>query len=269
MPEKINEILKKVIGKEAESTTKTVKDANGGKSTRTVTTTSTQGTPSTIIKGTPSTTIKGKEGSPAVLPSAGVKGGDAFNKAFGKAKDNGNKVFTYNGKKYSVSMSGTKGKPAVNPTPDSVTPGTPDRIIPGTPPTSSTSVVDKPIPSNIYKVDAVKGTIGGAKRDGIGGGITTNSQVTSNKDVADRAVKAQGNYNSSINKKYAPDTKNEDNLNPAQLAAKNAKAAQRSKDLKGTTSVSSMDVQSGLERKKVTEAKSSSFIKPGNKLADK
>ena len=232
---------------------KVVKDSKGGKSTRTVETTNTPGTPDVVIKGTPSTTIKGKQGSPAVLATAGVKGNPEFDRAFGKAKSAGKQIFTHNGKTYKVQMSGTKGKPAVNPTPDVVTPGTPDRIIPGTPPKTETKVVEKPIPSAVYKVDAVKGTIGGAKRDGIGGGITTNSQVTANKEVAGRAVKAQQNYNSNIDKQYAPDTKNNRGLNPAQLAAKNAKAEKRRIELKGTTKVDTLDTQSGLERKKVDE----------------
>lgn len=232
---------------------KVVKDKNGGRSTRTVETVEKEGTPDVVIKGTPSTVIKGKEGSPAVLPNKGVRGNPEFDKAFGKAKASGKTLFTHNGKTYKVQMSGTKGKPAVNPTPDIVTPGTPDRIIPGTPPQKETKVVEKPIPSAVYKVDAVKGTIGGAKRDGIGGGITTDSQVTSNPDVAKRAVKAQTNYNAEIDAKYAPDTKNERGLTPAQLALKNAKAEQRRNELKGTTKVDTLDVQSGLERKKVAE----------------
>ena len=237
------------------TTTTMVKGANGGKSIRTVSTTSIPGTPDTIIKGTPSTTIKGSAGTPAVLPSKGIKGSPEFDKAFGEAKKAGKKVYTYNGKKYTVEMSGTKGKPATPPTPDSVTPGIPDRIIPGTPPKTETKVEEKPIPSVVYKVDAVKGTIGGKKRDGVGGGITTDSQITANKNVADRAVKGQENYNAAIASKYAPDTKNERGLNPAQLAAKNAKAEQRAKDLKGTTTVTLQDIQSGLERKKVAELK--------------
>ena len=216
---------------------KVVKDKNGAKSTRTEETVTTPGTPEKVIKGT--------SGSPAVLPSKGVKGGDEFNKAFGEAKSSGKESFSFKGKKFKVKMSGTKGKPAVPPTPDTV--------IPGTPPKTETKVKETPIPSNVYKVNAVKGTIGGAKREGIGGGITTDSQVTSNKEVADRAEKAQGNYNSHIDNKYAPDTKNDDGLNPAQLAAKNAKAEKRRKELKGTTSVSTVDVQSGLERKKTEE----------------
>jgi len=234
---------------------KVVKDKNGGRSTRTVETNSTPGTPDTVIKGTPSTTIKGKEGSPAVLATPGVKGNPEFDRAFGKAKSAGKQIFTHNGKTYKVQMSGTKGKPAVNPTPDIVTPGTPDRVIPGTPPKSETKVEEKPIPSEVYKVDAVKGTIGGAKRNGIGGGITTNSQVTANKQVAERAVKGQANYNANIDIKYAPDTENEDGLNPAQLAAKNAKAEKRRNELKGTATAIPIDVQSGLERKKVAELK--------------
>jgi len=234
---------------------KVVKRADGARSTRTVETTTTPGTPDTVIKGTPSTTIKGKDGSPAVLPGKGVKGSPEFDKAFGKAKASGKKIFEHNGKMYKVQISDTKGKPAVNPTPDIVTPGTPDKIIPGTPPNTETKVDEKPIPSAVYKVDAKKGTIGGAKRDGIGGGITTDSQVTANPKVADRAVKGQENYNAKIDVKYAPDTKNEDGLTPAQLAAKNAKAEKRRNELKGTTSVSSIDVQSGLERKKVAELK--------------
>lgn len=234
---------------------KVVKDKNGARSTRTTETTSKEGTPDQIIKGTPSTIIKGKEGSPAVLANKGVRGNPEFDKAFGNAKKSGKQMFVHNGKTFKVQMSGTKGKPAVNPTPDIVTPGTPDRIIPGTPPAKETKVEDKPIPSAVYKIDAQKGTIGGAKRDGIGGGITTDSQVTANKDVAGRAVKAQSNYNSKIDVKYAPDTDNEDGLNPAQLAAKNAKAEKRRNELKGTTAVSSVDVQSGLERKKVEELK--------------
>jgi len=234
---------------------KVVKGANGARSTRSVETTTTPGTPDTVIKGTPSTVIKGKEGSPAVLPGKGVKGSPEFDKAFGKAKASGKKIFEHNGKMYKVQIGDTKGKPAVNPTPDIVTPGTPDKIIPGTPPKTETKVDEKPIPSAVYKVDAKKGTIGGAKRDGIGGGITTDSQVTANPKVADRAVKGQENYNAKIDVKYAPDTENEDGLNPAQLAAKNAKAEKRRNELKGTTSVSSIDVQSGLERKKVSELK--------------
>lgn len=245
-PTKNPESKKKVL-------VKVVKDKNGGRSTRTVETVEKEGTPDVVIKGTPSTVIKGKEGSPAVLPNKGVRGNPEFDKAFGKAKASGKTLFTHNGKTYKVQMSGTKGKPAVNPTPDIVTPGTPDRIIPGTPPQKETKVVEKPIPSAVYKVDAVKGTIGGAKRDGIGAGITTDSQVTSNPDVAKRAVKAQTNYNAEIDAKYAPDTKNERGLTPAQLALKNAKAEQRRNELKGTTKVDTLDVQSGLERKKVAE----------------
>lgn len=234
---------------------KVVKGANGGRSTRTVETVEKEGTPDVVIKGTPSTVIKGTAGSPAVLPNKGVRGNPEFDKAFGKAKAAGKELFTHNGKTYKVQMSGTKGKPAVNPTPDIVTPGTPDKIIPGTPPQKETKVVEKPIPSAVYKVDAKKGTIGGAKRDGIGGGITTDSQVTANADVAKRAEKAQSNYNSNIDARYAPDTKNEDGLSPAQLAAKNAKAEKRRQELKGTTNISEIYVQSGLERKKVAELK--------------
>lgn len=235
---------------------KVVKDKNGARSTRTTETTSKEGTPDQVIKGTPSTTIKGTPGSPAVLANKGVKGNPEFDRAFGKAKSSGKQIFTHNGKTYKVQMSGTKGKPAVNPTPDVVTPGVPDRIIPGTPPSKETKVVDKPIPSAVYKIDAVKGTIGGAKRDGIGGGITTDSQVTANAGVAKRAENAQSSYNSNIDKRYSPDTANEDGLNPAQLAAKNAKAEKRRVELKGTTSVSTVGVQSGLERKKVAELRS-------------
>jgi len=234
---------------------KVVKDKNGGRISRSVETTEKEGTPDVGIKGTPSTVIKGNPGSAAVLPNKGVRGNPEFDKAFGKAKASGKELFTNNGKTYKVQMSGTKGKPAVNPTPDIVTPGTPDRIIPGTPPQKETKVVEKPIPSAVYKVDAVKGTIGGTKRDGIGGGITTDSQVTANADVAKRAEKAQSNYNAEIDAKYAPDTKNDRGLTPAQLALKNAKAEKRRNELKGTTDVSAVDVQSGLERKKVAELK--------------
>lgn len=245
MPDPVKKVLVKVV-----------KSPNGGRSTRTTETTSQKGTPDRIIKGTPSTTIKGKEGSPAVLASKGIKGGPEFDKAFGKAKSSGKSVFTHGGKFYKVAMSGTKGKPAVNATPDIVTPGTPDRVIKGTPPASKTTVTDKPIASSVYKVDAVKGTIGGAKRSGIGGGITTNSQFTANKAVGERALKAQENYNANINEKYAPDIKNERGLNPAQLAQKNVKAEQRRKDLLGTAKVTLTPVQSGLERKKVEELRS-------------
>lgn len=232
---------------------KIVKDANKGRSTRTVETTSKEGTPDKVIKGTPSTTIKGKEGSPAVLASKGVRGNPEFDKAFGKAKSSGKSVFSHGGKMYKVSMSGTKGKPAVNPTPDIVTPGTPDRVIKGTPPSSETRITEKPIPSAVYKVDAKKGTIGGAKRPGVVGGVTTDNQVTANKEVAERAIRAQASANKNIDRQYAPDTKNERGLNPAQLALRNAKAEQRRKDLKGTAEMTLVPVQSGLERKKVAE----------------
>lgn len=236
-------------------TVKIVKDAKGGRSTRTVETTTKEGTLDTVIKGTPSTTVKGKQGSLAVLASKGVKGGPEFDKAFGQAKSAGKSVFSHGGKMYKVAMSGTKGKPAVNATPNVVTPGIPDRVIKGTPPSSDTKVVYKPIPSEVYSIKATKGTIGGAKRPGIGGSVTPSKQVTANKDMAGRVVKAQENYNSNIDKKYAPDTKNERGLNPEQLKLKNAKAEQRRKDLKGTTGITLTPVQSGLEREKVDELK--------------
>ena len=219
------------------SKTTVVKDENGGRSTRTVSTSTTPGTPNVVIKGTP--------GTPAELPSKGIKGGDDFNKAFGKARAAGKEVFTYNGKLYKVQMSGTKGKPAVPPTPDIVKPGIPPKTV--------TKVEEKPIQSGVYKVDAKRGTIGGKTRDGIGGGITTKSQITSNKEVADRAVESQENYNTYIDKKYAPNTTNERGLNPEQLKLKNEKAAKRRLELKGSTDVSLTPVQSGLERKKTEE----------------
>jgi hypothetical protein len=248
---KIVKVLKKV-DPEKKSETKNVKDKDGGNSIRTTTTTNTPGTPDSIIKGTPSTTTKGKPGSAAVLATKGVNSTDLKrNKAFGDAKRAGLETFKYEGKTYNTKMSGTKGKPAVPQTPDVVTPGTPDRVIKGTPPSSNTVVSEKKIPSEVYTVNAKRGTIGGAKRDGIGGSVTTGSQVTSSKEMADRAIKAQSNFNADVNKKYAPDTANERGLNPAQLKLKNEKAEQRRKDLQGTTGVSLTPVQSGLERKKV------------------
>ena len=251
--EKAKGVKEKESASKNKSESKVIKDENGGNSMRTTTTNHTPGTPDRVIKGTPSTTVKGKPGSAAVLPSKGIKGGPDFDKAFGAAKSAGKEVFTYNGKKFKVVMSGTKGKPAVKQTPDIVTPGTPDRVIKGTEPTSKTVVTDKKIPSEVYTVTARRGTIGGAKRDGIGGAVTTGKQVTSNKEVSDRAVKAQKNYNTYVDKKYAPDTANERGLNPAQLKNKNEKAEQRRKDLQGNTSVTLTPVQSGLERKKVEE----------------
>ncbi|HEY6143740.1 MAG TPA: hypothetical protein VIV55_10050 [Flavobacterium sp.] len=217
-----------------------VKKGKGG--ARSVVTTTTTKTP-----GTPSTTIKGKPGTPAVLATPGKKGGADFNRQYGEAVKSGKKLFSYNGKLIKIEASGTKGRPATNATPDIVTPGTP--------PSSVTTIEEKPIASKIFDVKATRGTIGGGLRPGIGGGITTNSQITANQDVAKQALESQKNYNSNLDKKYAPDTRNDRGLNAAQLKKKNDAAELRRKQLKGSAEAKEVDVQSGLERSKVAEMK--------------
>lgn len=237
-----------------------IKNADGSYSMRTTTTTSTPG-----IKGY---TIKGNEGSPAVLGTKGINSIDVDrNKAFASARKSGESTFMYKGKSYTTEMSGTKPIPAVNPTPDIV--------VPGLPPRSNTIVEDTPLQADVYKVNATRGTIGGARRDGIGGSVTTGQQFTSNPNMASKLVEANNRYNAKIEEMYAPDTENLRGLNPAQLELKNAKAAQRLIDLRGRTTVDTKEVPMGLERPNVNELRSGvqqfaegGYVKKFNKGVD-
>jgi hypothetical protein len=211
-----------------------------------------------VTPGTTGTRIPGTPGSPAVLPTTGVNSPDiGRNKAFATARAAGQPTFMYNGKSYTTEMSGTPGRPAVNPTPDVVTPSIP--------PTYETNTAIEPIPSQVYNVNATRGTIGGMVRPGVGGSITPQSQITQNQAMADRTINANTVYNRNLAAKYAPDVENLRGLNPEQLARKNAMSAQRLQELQGTASAKEIPTQLGLEKKTVKDLKQqSSFAYGGN-----
>lgn len=219
---------------------KKVRNADGSYSMVTSNTVMTPGVAGHRIPGTP--------GSPAVLGTKGVNSPDqGRNKAFAAARTAGLPNFKYNGKLYSTEMSGTPARAAV--------PATPDIVTPSSPATYRTEETITPLDSEIYDVRATRGTIGGARRDGVGGSISTGHQVTQNKEMADRTMRANDSYNKDLIARYSPDTENLRGLNPAQLANKNAKAAQRLIDLKGTASVTETSVPMGLERDAVASRK--------------
>jgi hypothetical protein len=217
-----------------------IKNPDGSYSMRTTETTSTP--------GTAGYTIRGNQGSPAVLATQGVNSTDmGRNRAFAQARSNGQETFMYNGKSYTTEMSGTKGRAAVIPTPDI--------SMPGTPATSNTVVEDSPLYSNVYDVQAERGYIGGRRGDGVLGGVATGQQYTSNKEVGERTMRAASNTNQYVNKIYGEEARalNPRDLNPAQLALRNSKMAQREEDLYQTASVNTMAVPMGLERENVGE----------------
>jgi len=214
-----------------------------------------------VTPGSTGTTIPGRPGSPAVLPSAGgVNATDpGRNKAFAQARASGLPTFNYNGKVYNTDIKlATPGRPAVNPTPDIVTPSIP--------PTYETQTSVEPIPNQVYNVQAQRGTAGtGVLRPGIGGGITTNNQYTANADVANRAVNAQQVYNTDVNRRYAPVVDDGRSNNSAQIANRNAKAEIRRQQLQGTATATEIPTQLGLERRKVESLRSQNgFAYGGN-----
>jgi hypothetical protein len=215
-----------------------------------------------VTPGSVGTTIPGRPGSPAVLPSAGgVNATDpGRNKAFAQARASGLPTFNYNGKVYNTDIKlATPGRPAVNPTPDIVTPSIP--------PTYETQTSVEPIPNQVYNVQAQRGTAGtGVLRPGIGGGITTNNQYTANADVANRAVNAQQVYNADVNRRYAPVVDDGRSNNSAQIANRNAKAEIRRQQLQGTATATEIPTQLGLERRKVEALRSQNSFSLGGNL---
>lgn len=215
-----------------------------------------------VTSGSVGTTIPGTPGSPAVLPSArGVNATDpGRNKAFAQARAAGLPTFNYNGKAYTTDIKlATPGRAAVNPTPAIVTPSVS--------PTYETQTSIESIPSQVYNVQAQRGTAGtGVLRPGIGGGITTNNQYTANQDVANRALHAQQVYNEDVNKRYAPVVNDGRSNNSAQLANRNAKAELRRQQLQGTATVNEIPTQLGLERKKVEVLRNTNSFAMGGRI---
>lgn len=215
-----------------------------------------------LTPGSVGTRIPGTPGSPAVLPSAGgVNSTDpGRNKAFAKARAAGLPTFNYNGKLYNTDIKlATPGKPAVNSTPDIITPSVP--------PTYETNTIIEPIPNQVYNIQAQRGTAGtGMLRPGIGGGITTDNQYTANKDVANRAINAQQVYNADVNRRYAPVIDDGRSNNSAQIANRNAKAELRRQQLQGTATATEIPTQLGLERKKVEALRNNEPLAYGGKV---
>lgn len=231
---------------------KRIRNADGSYSM--VTTTTNQVSP-----GIAGSRIPGTPGSPAVLPTRGVNSTDVErNRAFAAARNAGQSTFMYKGKPYTTEMSGTPGKPAIAPTPDIITPSIPPRY--------ETITQTTPMPSQIYNVNATRGTIGGTVRPGVGGSITPQSQITQNQEMANRTISANEAYNKNLQNKYAPDTENLRGLNPQQLARKNAISSQRLKDLKGNAFATEIPVQLGLERPTVNELRQKSGYAMGGNM---